>query len=788
MELAVTDGIYSKDNYEPSLCALSNGRACWMAWAAYERDGSRAFVRRFDGEDAGEVTPISPSKRMQTRPICVPMDTGVRFVWFEKEGQTYSIWSREHGGDAFTGCEELAVLPESAKPWELQALCDESGTLWVTWAQSVKNNSSIEVFGFLQGSEPVHFSLGNESRYNYRPRMVAWKAEGIYLIWDSYVDEAYDIYGCPVLPSGPSEVVKISCDAAWENKSAICRDRDGALWAVWVRWQDVMYRQSTIQQKFSVRGARLEGDSWEPLLGADGGSDIAPLHYGLLTDFPRLPNLGHIGRRLFPILKGAEDGGVWLFYEVKADQDHHTLLSKGRMFAHRCVDGTWSGPYTVREGRVFYELPHNNSLSTGTFLISRDFDSDELYLEKVDLSADFPVVPEEKRSVNLEQWEEIRLPFKERRETDRASNELPGETNGKYQLFWADLHCHSAVSIEMEGEPDELGHFARDKAQIDALTVSDNDNFWDRFRRNQVRHLKDYEWDYVKGNALLLNEPGRFAMFPGYEMGTGGDNSKPGAKWKHNHRSVMSDDDEMEMDLLNFKYIDAYMREERETHKEIQECIAWCREREYLPLPHPHDGHWNLVDTDVEWGIDVCAAWMINMDLFDIYFKYLDAGHKFAFTGSGDSHHRNPGLSGAITGIWADRLDRASLLEAIKARRCFATAGQRILIEFTINDHMMGSSLVMEEDPVLKWRVVGEENQDYILRIHRDGRLMHEDRFVGQTRGELEEYRLCQYRPGKHYYYLEVLSPDPIPQYPANVAHALGAKGWSTPIWIETTN
>jgi hypothetical protein len=215
--------------------------------------------------------------------------------------------------------------------------------------------------------------------------------------------------------------------------------------------------------------------------------------------------------------------------------------------------------------------------------------------------------------------------------------------------------------------------------------------------------------------------------------------------------------------------------------------MAWFKEKGYLALPHPHHGKWNVHDLDVEWGVDVCAAWMINFDLFDIYFKHLNAGHRFAFTGSGDSHHRNPGLSGALTGIWAEKLDRASLLEAIRSRRTYGTAGQKIMIEFTINDQMMGSALTVTENPVLRWRVLGED-QDYILRIHRDGRLMHEARFVGETEGDMEEYMLRQYRPGSHYYHLEVLSPDPIPQYPANVAHALGAKAWSTPIWVETTD
>ena len=180
---------------------------------------------------------------------------------------------------------------------------------------------------------------------------------------------------------------------------------------------------------------------------------------------------------------------------------------------------------------------------------------------------------------------------------------------------------------------------------------------------------------------------------------------------------------------------------------------------------------------------------MINIDLYDVYFKYLNAGQKFAFTGSGDSHHRNPGLSGALTGIWADRLDRAAFLDAIRARRCYATAGQKILIEFTINDRMMGSSLVVRDDPVLKWRVEGEAGRDYILRVHRDGRLMYDETVRRTDPGRAKGIPVAPVPPRKAL--LPSRSPvtRPHPPIPGNnVAHAMGAKGWSTPIWVETSD
>ena len=781
MKSAVTEGVYSKDSYEPNLCTLQDGFTCWTAWSAYGAAGSRAFVRKFAGETACTIESLSPNITMQTRPICIPNGDEAVFVWLEKTGRRYAFRTRRNDGNGFTSCRECHVLPASAKVWEPQALLDESGALWICWAQSEKGNSRIRILRTLQNGTSTTCSAVNGSRYNYRPRMVEWGSEGVYIVWDSYVGHTYDVYGCAVGPAGPRKAVRISCDEGWENRSSLCRDTGGALWAVWVRGVDVMYRRSTLQQKYSLRGARLDGSAWEPLTGSDGGADIAPLHYGLLTEFPKPPNLGHMGRRLFPVLKSARTSGVWLFYEAKADSEQGTLTSKGRLFGHHCKNGDWSEPLCVAEGNVFYELPHNGTVGNVLHLLSQDMITDERYLETVRLSTGLSVVPEEYCRIDLAEWKEVRLPFDNARATARPRNELPGGESGRYQLYWVDLHCHSAASIEVEGEPDELGHYARDKAQIDGLTISDNDSFWNLPTRRNVRHLKDYEWDYVKGNAMVLDEPGLFAMFPGYEM-TITDRVDSG----RDHRSVMSDDDEMEMDLLHFKYKEAHSKGERHTHKDTRECLAWFKEKGYLPLPHPHNGKWNLYDTDVEWGVDVCAAWMINIDLFDIYYKYLDAGHKFAFTGSGDSHHRNPGLSGALTGIWAERLDRAAILDAIRARRCYATAGQKILIEFTINDQMMGSSLVVRDDPVLKWRVVGETGRKYILRVHRDGRLMYDDRFTGRTRGERKEFRLRRYRPGKHYYHIEVLSAEPVPQYPNNVAHAMGARGWSTPIWVET--
>ena len=778
-DIQITEETYSQDNYAQHLCVLEDG-SLWVTWAEFGPVGSRVFGRQVVNGQAGPIQALAETADMQTQPRCFSRRTGGALtIWFQKNGQTYSIHGRAFSEGKLGESQLLFSLPEGAKPGELEGTTDADGQIWLAWAQAARGRSTIEVVCIPTGGEARHFELDAGVPFNYRPALCEVDG-GVALVWDAYVGKSYDVFGCSVEHQGPSGVRRISSDECWENRPNVCCDSAGRLWAAWVHHRDVMFQDSIIQSKCAVRGALYENAEWVPLAGADGSQEIVPLHYGLLTDLKVHPQLGHQGHRLKPMLKASKDGGIWLFYESKAEEADNTIISKGRLLGLHHSGSSWSSPLDIAEGRVEYTLASEETVCDSLLHLSRDIDNDRLFLSETSLVSSMNQVPDDKRTVDLTHWKEIQLPFPSPKE--RPKNELPGEESGKYQLFWADLHCHSSMSIEMEGDPDELAFYARDRSLLDGLTVSDNDQFWNKFTRNSQRYLKDHEWDMVKGNALVTNEPGRFAMFPGYEMTIGGNTDE-----ERNHRSVMSDDNEMEMDLLHFKeehYV-PHRHGDAAINKDVVECIAWAGERSYLPHPHPHNGTYGLTDENVEWNVDIYAGWMRNIELYDIFFKYLDAGHKIGFTASGDSHYRNPGFNCGVTGIWSEGLGRASFLEALRAHRCYGTAGQRIVIEFTINDQMMGSSLVVQDDPVLRWRVLGED-QDYILRIHRDGRLMFDERFRGETRGEYAEFRFLEYRPGRHYYLLEVSSPEPVPDYPSNVAHALGARAWSSPIWVET--
>jgi hypothetical protein len=84
----------------------------------------------------------------------------------------------------------------------------------------------------------------------------------------------------------------------------------------------------------------------------------------------------------------------------------------------------------------------------------------------------------------------------------------------------------------------------------------------------------------------------------------------------------------------------------------------------------------------------------------------LGRGYRLGFVGSGDGHDGHPGLahlgnsaSGGLTAILADRLERAAIEEAMRARRVYATNGPRIHLDVKIGEASMGSVLAAADHP-----------------------------------------------------------------------------------------
>jgi hypothetical protein len=156
----------------------------------------------------------------------------------------------------------------------------------------------------------------------------------------------------------------------------------------------------------------------------------------------------------------------------------------------------------------------------------------------------------------------------------------------------------------------------------------------------------------------------------------------------------------------------------------------------------------------------------------------LDRGYRLGFVGSGDSHDGHPGNAhlsaptGGLVAILSEELTRPAVLEALRARRVYATSGARILLRASLGPARMGA--------VLSPAAAGD-SQDLVVRAIGTDRLSHIDVIrsgaVVETlgcEGALEcsaAPTLTNLRRGE-YVYVRVVQED-------------GALAWSSPVFIE---
>lgn len=87
------------------------------------------------------------------------------------------------------------------------------------------------------------------------------------------------------------------------------------------------------------------------------------------------------------------------------------------------------------------------------------------------------------------------------------------------------------------------------------------------------------------------------------------------------------------------------------------------------------------------------------------YQRALDQGWHVAPAANEASHRGNWGASPVRTGILADSLTETSLLDAIRARRVFATLDKELEVQFSLGGHMMGSRLSKMEDYTARFQL-----------------------------------------------------------------------------------
>lgn len=107
-------------------------------------------------------------------------------------------------------------------------------------------------------------------------------------------------------------------------------------------------------------------------------------------------------------------------------------------------------------------------------------------------------------------------------------------------------------------------------------------------------------------------------------------------------------------------------------------------------------------------------------------------GNLFGVVGSTDHHNAFPGSYGyGRMGVWATSLNRDALWDAIHQRRTYALTGDNILLQFSVNEHPMGSLIPADSTRWINVNVAGNDAIDYVDVLHNN-RIIHRENVLTQ--------------------------------------------------------
>jgi len=342
---------------------------------------------------------------------------------------------------------------------------------------------------------------------------------------------------------------------------------------------------------------------------------------------------------------------------------------------------------------------------------------------------------------------------------------------GVKKIFWGDLHVHSYESDGI-GSPDYNNDFCRDIAALDYCCICDH-------ARGVFKEIRQ--------SAIKFTEPGRFISFSGFEglaadMPGGGhvnfyfvDDSP---KYEHIFRARAGEDNGLK------------------SRSQLWNELLKLGDKKVIAVPHNHNrGGWDDMDSPVVrldeihsvWGNSEYTAtpekaYLFGHTTYRTFQQALAAGLKLGCLGAGDEHGGRGGTgswlrhfksnTAGVSAVYSETLTRQGIFNALWDRRVYATTGARIILDFSINGHPMGSEFQVSNPSAarnIKVEIEGTDNIKYAAVIKNNEEFYRE---IGSGTGMKMEFSDNSQIGKTDFYYVRVVQED---------EHL----AWSSPIWVS---
>jgi hypothetical protein len=271
-------------------------------------------------------------------------------------------------------------------------------------------------------------------------------------------------------------------------------------------------------------------------------------------------------------------------------------------------------------------------------------------------------------------------------------------------LLWGDLHGHTLFS-DGRGTVEEFYDFADRVAGLDFCAVTDH-----------AYQVRDEMWSHTKNVTNAAYRPGHFVTLHAYEWSGlqpfGGD---------HNlffleddppiYRSTNMDDPrnfQTPSDVPKLENIELV----------YTEMLARAKDNNIFCIPHygGRPANPDYHNPKVQRMIEVFSEHRRSEPWAN---QFLSQEYRLGIMASTDGHYGNPGhgylyyknqnenalsdmeIGMAAVAVYAPERTRESLFKSLYERRVYATSGDRIVVDFSMDGHPMGSEYASETPPTL---------------------------------------------------------------------------------------
>jgi len=356
-----------------------------------------------------------------------------------------------------------------------------------------------------------------------------------------------------------------------------------------------------------------------------------------------------------------------------------------------------------------------------------------------------------------------------------------------YTLIYGNLHEHSENSPCWPAGTDGTLHdnyrFGMYSEGYDFVAITDHG-----YSMNEVYWRKNLRL------ADFYNEPDHFVAIPAMEWTLRSDPDIDGIQHGAGHYNVIfpSADESRKFIRNQYEIYSVYCPETNNSsmlwnflHEKNIDCVT---------IPHHPADETHPVDWDVhdEKYVPVVEMFQcrgnaeypgcpreINLQRHRtsvhkrafVNYALIEKKYKMGFIASGD--HNSMGIG--VAAFWVKELSREGIIEAMRSRRCFATTGDKMIVDFRINKGIAGSTIKTADVPNLSIKIKGERELEKV-EIIRNSKVIHQFDLDEGVLNFAETFSDQSYQNEKEvlYYYIRASQKNK-------------ALAWSSPIWVERT-